>query len=113
MFSKSAGLLGIIAALPDNYPGTAAPDNGRDSIQYAMPKASAPPKDFESALQELESLVANMESGQLNLEAALAAYKRGSELTVYCQNKLDAADQQVRMLDNGVLKELKTGEGDA
>ncbi len=78
-----------------------------------MPKASAPPKDFESALQELESLVANMESGQLNLEAALAAYKRGSELAGYCQKKLDAADQQVKMLDDGVLKELNTGEGDA
>ncbi len=69
------------------------------------------PKDFESALQELETLVADMESGRLNLEAALAAYKRGSELTAYCQKTLDAADQQVKVLDNGVLKGLDTGEG--
>ncbi|MDP2834927.1 MAG: exodeoxyribonuclease VII small subunit [Pseudomonadota bacterium] len=69
------------------------------------------PKDFESALQELETLVADMESGRLNLEAALAAYKRGSELAAYCQKTLDAADQQVKVLDNGVLKGLDTGEG--
>jgi len=69
------------------------------------------PKDFESALQELETLVADMESGRLNLEAALAAYKRGSELAAYCQKTLDAADQQVKVLDNGVLKGLDAGEG--
>ena len=77
-----------------------------------MPRAPAPPKDFESALQELETLVADMESGRLNLEAALAAYKRGSELTAYCQKTLDAADQQVKVLDNGVLEDLHTGVGD-
>jgi len=77
-----------------------------------MPRAPAPPKDFESALQELETLVADMESGRLNLEAALAAYKRGSELTAYCQKTLDAADQQVKVLDNGVLADLHTGVGD-
>jgi exodeoxyribonuclease VII small subunit len=67
---------------------------------------NAPPKDFESALQELETLVAEMESGGLNLEAALAAYKRGSELAAWCQKTLDAADQQVKVLDNGALKDL-------
>jgi exodeoxyribonuclease VII small subunit len=72
----------------------------------------APPKDFESALQELETLVSEMESGHLNLEAALAAYKRGSELAAFCQKTLDAADQQVKVLDNGVLKNLDTAPGD-
>jgi len=78
----------------------------------AKTEKNAPPKDFETALQELETLVADMESGRLNLEAALAAYKRGSELAAYCQKTLDAADQQVKMLDNGVLKDLPRGDGD-
>ncbi|PIX95963.1 MAG: exodeoxyribonuclease VII small subunit [Hydrogenophilales bacterium CG_4_9_14_3_um_filter_63_34] len=73
---------------------------------------NAPPKDFETALQELETLVADMESGRLNLEAALAAYQRGSLLAAYCQKTLDAADQQVKVLDNGVLKDLHPGGGD-
>ena len=78
----------------------------------AKTEKNAPPKDFETALQELETLVADMESGRLNLEAALAAYKRGSELAAYCQKTLDTADQQVKMLDNGVLKDLPRGDGD-
>ena len=78
----------------------------------AKTEKNAPPKDFETALQELETLVSDMESGRLNLEAALAAYKRGSELAAYCQKTLDAADQQVKMLDNGVLKDLPRGDGD-
>ena len=78
----------------------------------AKTEKNAPPKDFETALQELETLVADMESGRLNLEAALAAYKRGSELAAYCQKTLDAADQQVKMLDSGVLKDLPRGDGD-
>ncbi len=73
---------------------------------------NAPPKDFETALQELEILVADMESGRLNLEAALAAYKRGSELAAYCQKTLDAADQQVKVLDNGVLKRMNSEDAD-
>lgn len=73
---------------------------------------NAPPKDFESALQELEVLVSDMESGRLSLEASLAAYTRGSELTAWCQKTLEAADQQVKMLDNGSLKDIHGEEGD-
>lgn len=78
----------------------------------AKSEKHAPPKDFESALQELENLVSDMESGRLSLEAALAAYTRGSELTAWCQKTLDAADQQVKALDNGILKNLQAKEGD-
>ena len=39
----------------------------------AKPRAATPPKDYESALAELEAIVADMESGQLPLEASLAA----------------------------------------
>jgi len=46
----------------------------------AKSRAAAPPKDYESALAELETIVAEMESGQLPLEASLTAYKRGAEL---------------------------------
>jgi len=58
-----------------------------------------PPKNFESALAELESIVGQMESGQMALEQSLAAYKRGTELLQYCQKTLGEAEQQIRMLD--------------
>lgn len=74
----------------------------------AKPRAAVPPKDYESALAELESLVGEMESGQLPLEASLAAYKRGAELLQYCRQQLADAEQQVRILENGTLQAFRT-----
>jgi exodeoxyribonuclease VII small subunit len=59
---------------------------------------------FESAVAELESIVTGMESGQLSLEEALASYRRGAELLKFCQATLQEAQQQVKLLENGVLK---------
>ncbi|AQV95131.1 exodeoxyribonuclease VII small subunit [Cupriavidus necator] len=68
--------------------------------------ASAPPASYEAAMAELETLVASMESGELPLEASLAAYRRGAELVRYCQQKLERVEQQVRVLEGDVLKPL-------
>lgn len=65
---------------------------------------------YESAMTELEQIVADMEAGKLSLEDSLAAYKRGAELLTFCRGKLDDAQQQVRVLEEGVLKELSTGD---
>jgi exodeoxyribonuclease VII small subunit len=62
------------------------------------------PASFEAALAELETIVATMEGGQLPLADALAAYKRGAELLQYCQAALKDAEQQVRVLERGVLQ---------
>jgi len=66
--------------------------------------------DFETAMADLERLVADMESGKLSLEDSLAAYKRGAELMAYCRTRLEEAQQQVRVLEDGVLKDLDSGE---
>ncbi|MGB0129228.1 MAG: exodeoxyribonuclease VII small subunit [Rhodocyclaceae bacterium] len=71
----------------------------------------APPKSFEAALAELESLVQTMESGKLALEESLTAYQRGAELLKFCQSRLDDADQRIRVLEAGVLKEFPATEG--
>ncbi len=74
--------------------------------------ASAEPS-FEKALAELESIVARMEEGGLSLEHSLAAHKRGLELAKQCRERLDAAQQQVRVLEGEVLKPLSdAGERD-
>jgi exodeoxyribonuclease VII small subunit len=54
--------------------------------------------DFESALKELESLVEQLESGELNLDQSLDRFKRGVELTRHCQDVLDKAQQTVEQL---------------
>jgi exodeoxyribonuclease VII small subunit len=63
--------------------------------------------DFEKALAELEKIVARMESGELSLEQALATHKRGLELAKFCQQKLEAAQQQVKVLEGEILKPLE------
>ena len=62
------------------------------------------PENFETALAELEALVATMESGSLALEQSLAAYARGVALTRLCQQKLAQAEQQVNVLEAGMLR---------
>jgi len=53
---------------------------------------------FEKALEELEQIVARLESGQAPLEESIAIYKRGSELKKHCEAKLNAARLQVEMM---------------
>ena len=53
---------------------------------------------FEEAAAELDSVVAQMESGDLALEAALKAYERGQALAQHCQTLLTAAEKKVRKL---------------
>lgn len=70
-----------------------------------MSKVKAtPPKDYESAVAELEKIVASMESGKLGLEDSLSAYQRGAELLAYCRDQLSQAEQKIQILENGVLK---------
>ncbi len=79
-----------------------------------MTKKVEPSKNFESALAELETIVASMEGGALPLAESLAAYKRGAELLAYCQTILKDAQQEVEVLEQGVLKTfVPAGAADA
>jgi exodeoxyribonuclease VII small subunit len=61
---------------------------------------------FEQALDQLEELVEEMESGDLSLEDSLKAFEQGIKLTRDCQSALATAEQKVQMLisENGQLK---------
>lgn len=71
------------------------------------PPASPAPANYEEALAELEALVAAMEGGQLPLDALLQNYRRGADLLNYCRERLDAVEQQVKVLEEGQLKPWK------
>ncbi len=73
---------------------------------------SQPPQSLEAALAELEKIVSSMEEGELPLEGSLAAYKRGAELLKYCQAALQDAQQQVKVLENGILRDFKSDGSD-
>ena len=66
---------------------------------------------FEAALAQLEQVVADMESGKLPLEESLAAYQRGAELLQQCRSRLDDAQQRVRILEDGTLKDFPANSG--
>ena len=67
---------------------------------------------LEKSLEELEALVTRLESGDLPLKESLAAYKRGAELLAYCQSALKDAQQQVLVLEKGLLQPLAADEAD-
>ena len=75
-----------------------------------MPKAAAAPApqsepaSYEAALEELEQLVARIETGQLPLEQMLAGYQRGAVLLNFCRTRLEAVQEQIKVLDEGALQ---------
>jgi len=81
----------------------------------AMPRKPAPaddaPATFELAMAELEQLIASMEAGELPLESSVAAYRRGSELVRYCAAQLEKVEQQVKVLEGGMLKPFADADG--
>jgi exodeoxyribonuclease VII small subunit len=88
-----------------------------------MPKASAPskspseqadaadtaalPHSYEDAMQELESLVRRLESGEMPLDQLLSGYQRGAALLQFCRDRLQAVEDQIKVLDEGTLKTWK------
>jgi exodeoxyribonuclease VII small subunit len=73
-----------------------------------MPRSPAhTPKDpatYEQALAELDRLVVEMEGGQMPLDQLLDGYRRGAELLTYCRARLQAVEEQVKVLEDGQLK---------
>jgi exodeoxyribonuclease VII small subunit len=63
-----------------------------------MAKKDQPDKKFESALEELEGVVEQLESGDLSLEDALAAFEKGVGLVKYCNQKLNEVEKKVELL---------------
>lgn len=62
------------------------------------------PLQFEEALTELERLVVTMESGNLSLDESILAYQRGVKLAKVCQDRLNAAQLQVSVLEQDLLR---------
>jgi exodeoxyribonuclease VII small subunit len=62
------------------------------------------PATYEAALTELESLVGQLESGQMPLDQLLSGYQRGAVLLAFCRDKLKAVEDQIQVLDGGQLK---------
>jgi exodeoxyribonuclease VII small subunit len=73
---------------------------GKDEAPEAAPGEPPPiaAMSFEEALAELEAIVQRLERGQLDLEASIAAYERGTLLRQHCAEKLRHAQMRVDKL---------------
>ena len=57
-----------------------------------------PVASFETGLQELETIVKEMESGDLPLERALALFEKGMQLSDTCRKQLEEAETRIELL---------------
>ncbi len=58
--------------------------------------------DFEKAMNQLEDIVEQLESGDIALEDSLKLYEKGMNLSKTCQDKLSQAERKVYILKTGV-----------
>ena len=54
---------------------------------------------YEEAFQQLEDVVAQLESGELSLERSVALYELGQRLSARCQNLLEKAELKIRQVE--------------
>ena len=76
------------------------------SVTAKSDSAPAPalPSSYEEALQELDALVGRLESGQLPLDQLLSGYQRGAQLLAFCRERLEAVENQIKVLEGTELK---------
>ena len=69
---------------------------------------------FEKSLERLETIVEDLESGELTLDDSLQLFKEGVELSKYCSTKLNLVQQEVKkvVLDNKGEFTLETFAGE-
>jgi exodeoxyribonuclease VII small subunit len=53
---------------------------------------------FEEAMNKLEQIVDKLEEGDVPLEAAIAFYKEGMELSKLCHDKLKSVEEQLTLI---------------
>lgn len=85
-------------------PKPASQSKPAESAPSAPAAAINPGTTYEQALAELEALVEQMEAGQLPLDQLLTSYRRGAELLAFCRERLQAVEEQVKLLEDGQLK---------
>lgn len=57
---------------------------------------------FEKAIEKLEKIVADLESGEISLEEALKKYEEGVKLSQVCQDRLSQAEKKIEILSRGL-----------
>jgi exodeoxyribonuclease VII small subunit len=64
----------------------------------AAPKKAEPQLNFEGAMDRLEEIVEQMESGKMMLEELIVRYEEGMKLVKVCQERLASAEQRIEII---------------
>ena len=75
-----------------------------------MTNKSSKKQNLTDMLDNLDAIVEQMESEQLDLEKSLALFGKGISIIKDCQTLLTQAEQKVKLLTNDKLKDFKTEE---
>ena len=68
---------------------------------------------FETAMQQLNEIVSELESGQSSLDEALKLFEKGTGLATFCYDKLNKAEQKVTEITALAQNPAESGEADA
>jgi len=63
--------------------------------------AKTPKKTFEESVEAVESLIEQIETGEIGLEDALKHYEQGTKLIAHCRGILDVAEKKIEKLTAG------------
>jgi exodeoxyribonuclease VII small subunit len=63
-----------------------------------MAKKESTSRKFETAIEDLEQVVEQLESGELSLEDSLSAFEKGVGLVKFCNQKLNEVEKKVELL---------------
>jgi len=67
---------------------------------------------FEKAIEKLETIVSDLESGDVSLEDAIKKYEEGVKLSRICTDKLSSAERKVEILTKTLNGEIKAEDFD-
>jgi exodeoxyribonuclease VII small subunit len=84
----------------NTLPAQPAPEPQAEPASGELPR-EVMAMSFEQALAELEKIVQDLERGQLDLDAAITAYERGTQLKLHCEGKLREAQLRVEKISFG------------
>ncbi|MFV0416787.1 MAG: exodeoxyribonuclease VII small subunit [Chthoniobacterales bacterium] len=68
------------------------------------------PKNLDSALERLDSLIETMESGDKPLEELIVNYEEGVELVKFCEERLGAAEKRIQQIEERLGGKLQANE---
>ena len=86
--------------VPNDPPRGSAAASCRAPPPYTGPR----PARYDAGLPVLEILVSELESGQLPLDKLVGTNQGGPALLAFCREKLQAVEDQIKVLDAGSLK---------